>query len=465
MPTPPLIMPPAGDPAMPAYLAAVAAKEVLAAKFDYFMPSPSKMRFDQLEAKMSADTMNQLNIAAGIPNDGSPRFVAADQIFMTTCLGVVALETKFNQKETDVIGDFLILVKNTVSLSLGQLIDAASETDRPGFERRPNFVLRTFLEQQEPLCRGNSKNYQGVLQEIFNSIGKAESILQATYVLDQVDYFRNIFQAYVDLHPGAIPQIPTDEDYLGAIFYRLKNSGKLHELHKLLQKVLLSTGVIEYSPTVSGLRLALQNNLPNIFDPSSLPSNSSSSASSKSESNPVYSHSQSGNSSISSPKTSRDDFFQSYLSLSHGDAAAFHNQQANLGFGGAPVPSPQPGPSPLYPGSAAWQPRPPGPPPPPASRPPLHPTCKEYPLCNFHGRDGLGFCRYQHVSVTGAKIPALEQIQGEASAQQNAMEPSLRANWHPSQDLVDRTVAALSGNPADNMSMLEGARKKNKYSH
>ena len=144
MPTPPLVMPPAGDPAMPAYLAAVAAKEVLARKFDYFMPSPSKTRFDQLESKMNSDTMNQLNIAAGIPNDGSPRFVAADQVFMTTCLGVVALETKFDQKETDVIGDFLLLVKNTVSLSLGQLIDAASETDRPGFERRPNYVLRTF---------------------------------------------------------------------------------------------------------------------------------------------------------------------------------------------------------------------------------------------------------------------------------------------------------------------------------
>jgi hypothetical protein len=463
MPIPPLVMPPAGDPAaMLAYLTAVATKESLDSKYDYFMPSPSKIRFDQLESKMSADTINQLNVAAGLPDDGSPIFVAADQVFMTTCLGVVALETKADQKEIDLIGDFLILVKNTVSLSLGQLIDSASESDRPGIERRPNYVLRTFLEKQEPLCRGNTKNYVGVLQEIFNGIGKAESILQATYVLDQVDYFRNIFQAYVDLHPGAIPQIPSDEDYLTAVFYRLKNTGKLHDLHKLLQKVLLSD-VIVYETTISRLRLALQNNLPNIFEPATLPSNSSSS--SKMDSNPTFSHSQSGNSSISSPKTSHSDFFQSYLSLPHGEAVTFHQQQANLGFGGAPVPSPQPGASPLYPGSAAWQPPRPGPPPPPSPRPPIQPTCTQYPLCNFHGRDGLGFCRYQHVSVRGTKIPALEEIQAEASAQQNAMEPSLRENWRASQDLVNRTVAALSGNSADNMSMLEGARKKNRYSN
>jgi hypothetical protein len=173
MPTPPLVMPPAGDlAAMLAYLTAVATRESLESKFDYFMPSPSKIRFDQLESKMSADTINQLNVAAGLPDDGSPIFVAADQVFMTTCLGVVALETKADQKEIDLIGDFLILVKNTVSLSLGQLIDSASESDRPGIERRPNYVLRTFLEKQEPLCRGNSKNYQGVLQEILIALAR-----------------------------------------------------------------------------------------------------------------------------------------------------------------------------------------------------------------------------------------------------------------------------------------------------
>jgi hypothetical protein len=67
--------------------------------------------------------------------------------------------------------------------------------------------------------------------------------------------------------------------------------------------------------------------------------------------------------------------------------------------------------------------------------------------------------------VKGTKIPALEEIQAEASAQQNAMEPSTRVNWEASQDLVNRTVAALSGNSADNMSMLEGARKKFRYSN
>jgi hypothetical protein len=55
-------MPPAGDPAaMLAYLTAVATRDALESKFDYFMPSPSKIRFDQLETKMSADTINQLN--------------------------------------------------------------------------------------------------------------------------------------------------------------------------------------------------------------------------------------------------------------------------------------------------------------------------------------------------------------------------------------------------------------------
>ena len=118
----------------------------------------------------------------------------------------------------------------------------------------------------------------------------------------------------------------------------------------------------------------------------------------------------------------------------------------------------------MYPGSAAWQhPRPP--PPPQAPRLPSNSTCIAYPLCNFHGRDGLDYCRYQHVSVKGTKIPALEEIQAEASAQQNAMEPSTRGNWQASQDLVNRTVAVLSGNSADNMSMLEGARKKNRYSN
>jgi hypothetical protein len=457
----PLVPVPAGDPAHNDFLAAVAAREASARKYDYNYPSPSKARFEMLEAKMNADTNNQANILAGLLTDGSPRFSTADQTLMATCLGVVNLENKMDQKEIDVVGEFLIFVKNTVSLSLGQLIDTSSESDRPGVERRPNYVLRTFLQRQEPLCRGNSKSYITVLQAIFDGIGKAETVLQATYVLDQVDYFRNIFDSYMDLHPGAITQIPTDEDYLNSIFYRLKNAGKIHDLHKLLKKVLDSNN-IDYRDTMSELRLALQNNKPNIFEPSTLPSYSVSAE--KSDSTSVFSHSQTSNSSIWSPNSSsgNDDFFQSYLSLPHAQVLAFHQQQANLGFGGTPVPAPQPLANPPYPGTPSWQ-----------SRPPLPPTsssssgrgkCNAYPLCAWRGQDGSG-CRFLHLDVNGMKNPVLEQIQADAVSSQNLMDPTVRNQWKPSQDLVNRTISALSSNPNDNLQMIEMARKKARYSN
>jgi hypothetical protein len=445
-PLPPLVMPPVG-PLMGPYLVSVAALNASITRYDFYSPSQSRLRYDTLEAKLNAHSENLVNQAAGHPDDHSPQFTAADQGIMDTCLSVLAMETTADQKEMDVVGEFLIFIKNTVSLSLGQLIDTCSISDRPGVERRHNYILRSFLQKQETLCRGNLKTYNAVLHEIFNSIGKAETPLQCTFVLDQVDYFRNILNAYVELHPGAIPQLPTDEDFLNSIFYRLKNAGKLHDLHKLLKKV-LDSDAIDYVATMEDLRLALQSNKPNIFDPTTLPTYSTSSE--KIGSPSLFTNSQA---SASASSSSYDSFVETYLSLPHGQALAFHQHQANLGFGGTPVPSPQPVANPLYPGAPAWQ----------SSPQKLSARCNFYPLCTW--LNGPSGCKFQHLDVHGAKDPVLEQIQDEASASQRAFPTSSLSQWRPSPELLAKTLAALSRNPADPLAMTEMASKRARFSN
>jgi hypothetical protein len=450
IPLPPLIRPPTGDPSEAAYFVELNARETRAKRYDYYYPSASQASFDMLTEKLGAHTDNLAIIAAGGISNGAPRFLKSDQSLMDTCLNITHAETKSDEKETTIIGVFLIALKSLVSLSLGQIIDNAAKSDRPGHDRRPNFILRTFLELLEPLCRGSAKNYNSVLQETFNSIGKAESIEQATFVMDQIDYFRNIFFSYIELHPGSIVQIPTDEDYLNAIFYRIKDHGKLHDLFKLLKQVLESDNIV-YESTLMKLRLALQSNKPNIFDSSTLPSYSESSE--KASSN--YSSIQTSHSSYDTSNTSHTNdnyhkFLTSYYSLPHSQVMAFHaQQQALLGYGGPPVPTPLPSATPPFPGNPAWN----------VGRPATNSRCNAYPLCSWRN----GNCRFAHTDIHGLKNPILEQIQADAKASQDAYTPVSGLPWKPSQDLIRRTITALSSNPNDALSMTDMAYKKAKF--
>ena len=75
---------------------------------------------------MDAHSNDLVHVAAGEPADGSP-------------CGLAKEELAYDKMDIEAIGKYLTSLKTTVNLILSQSIETASETDRPGYERRPNY--------------------------------------------------------------------------------------------------------------------------------------------------------------------------------------------------------------------------------------------------------------------------------------------------------------------------------------
>ena len=78
------------------------------------------------------------------------------------------------------------------------------------------------------LCRGESDTYSQVFQKMFETIGRAETVSQANMILDQFNYGKGIFGAYVKTHPHQIESLPSDRAYFFAVFYCQFDKGNLN---------------------------------------------------------------------------------------------------------------------------------------------------------------------------------------------------------------------------------------------
>ena len=92
-----------------------------------------------------------------------------------------------------------------------------------------------------------------------------------------MDYTRNIYQAYIEFHPGQAEFIPTDKQYLYAICYRFSNTdSKLKEMRKILEKLFKNpTTVYNYEVRVKELRVKSETQHIMIGQQSSTPSTNS----------------------------------------------------------------------------------------------------------------------------------------------------------------------------------------------
>ena len=284
-PDPTIVPAPPGSPSFAAYLAAVARKKARAQKYDYFDPSRSTLRQQLLQAKMDAHSNDLVRITAGNATNGAPPFTPDDQRLLSTVSGLAKEELAYDKMEIEAIGEYLTYLKTTVNLGLSQIIEKTAEIDRPLYERRPYYVLRTFLFELEPSARCNAKIYIKHLESMFNFIGKADTVQQATFVIEQLLFFRKVFVGYRALHPLARIHEPVEEVYANAIFYRLKDHGALHDAYKILKTALKSDTPIQLEALICEVNDTFLTSRQNIFEPETLPTDHESSASASASSN------------------------------------------------------------------------------------------------------------------------------------------------------------------------------------
>ena len=268
------LVPPANPLLMPAYQAAVAAKETLAVKHDYIYPSQSQIDYDVLRIHLNEFNVEQAQIATAlilgdviipiVPHFGQP-----ESARMALALQSITFEINQRDKETAICGPIITELKESVSLSLGQKLDVQTETDRPGFPRSPNFIIRAAFGIYEICCRGDPRDYSSTLKTLFNSIGKACTKIQASFVFDQFDYFKTIMFTFILYHPGAIDELPVDRSYLKAVYFRLTDVLELRDLRRILKSA-LDKETAEYDPTIESLRKSIRTKLPCSSDPPSI---------------------------------------------------------------------------------------------------------------------------------------------------------------------------------------------------
>ena len=462
IPEVPLILPAGATPTVLAnHIALVAERLRIKTKYDYVNVPPAVARIEALDRKLEAFNLASDLLPPGGVINPDLIFTVVDTQMMLAMNSSLAKHEGIQSKELTDVGAYLTNMKHTLSPFLAQLIDKNSKSDRPE-PRSKNGILRLVLLEFEILCRGDSNTYNTIISGMFNSIGKADNVEQANFVLDQMDYTRNIYQAYIDSHPGQAEFIPTDKQYLYAICYRLSNSdSKLRELRKILEKLFKNPSTVyNYDDTVKELRIESGTQHIMIGGGTSLTTGSPSN-------NQISQLSMD----VSPPRQQSLDYQSMYnLQNQFGYAAGipqnqFHypvgisqnqssyvsgNPHTQSGFAATdphygyfmerpPTPSPQPIPNANYGFSQPnpnWpqQFRPTNP------LPPQSKTCDYFPFCTYRQ------CRYSHKDSEGLDNPQLDAIQFDAYTSLAQSPPGTK--WVVPPELKARFDALVAARPA-----------------
>ena len=176
--------------------------------YDYVQPSIANEHIHALNLRLSAHNASVAQISAIVAANllvpgtypplpiPAPRFTNDDTQLLIAIAAVKTQEDRLRELQIKTIGPFIIEMTTTLFLSLGNLFDQHSETDRPEPQSK-NGIVRKVLFSLETLCRGESYTHSKVLQTMYETIGRAETVSQANMILDQFDYAKGIFDAYV----------------------------------------------------------------------------------------------------------------------------------------------------------------------------------------------------------------------------------------------------------------------------
>ena len=210
IPLEPLIAPPIGSTIaeIQAHAILVTERARLVDLYDYVQPSMANEHIHALNLKFSAHNASVAQISAIVAANllvpgtypplpiPAPRFTNDDTQLLIAITAVKTQEDRLRELQIKTIGPFIIEMTTTLFLSLGNLFDQHSETDRPEPQSK-NGIVRKVLFSLETLCRGESYTHSKVLQTMYETIGRAETVSQANMILDQFDYAKGIFDAYV----------------------------------------------------------------------------------------------------------------------------------------------------------------------------------------------------------------------------------------------------------------------------
>ena len=150
----PLVAPPFGS--TPVVIAAHAALVKENETFDYEMPSQNAIALDILNQRLITYTLAQLPDGTFPP--GTRPFNERNTANMTLFTAACTLEEKRREKEKDLIGPFLLMLKFTLTPELGSSVDTAQNqtvlvfqgVKNPHCERSSNILNLYVVAMQKP---------------------------------------------------------------------------------------------------------------------------------------------------------------------------------------------------------------------------------------------------------------------------------------------------------------------------
>ena len=436
----PLLPPPPGATAIEiaTHAAQVRANELA----DYEFPSVNLLLAQDLNSRLAIS--NAARQPDGTYPPGTVIFTRSDNATLISVNLSFTIEENARTREIELIGPFLLKMKDSITVQLSTAIDAASVSDR-AIPRRKNSVLRKAIQYLEIVGRGSADTYNPILVKRFNDIGTATNAEEALMVLDQMDMVRTDFKSYVANHPGAVPYDPPDQVLIYAIIYRFqKDTDKLNSVRRKYQKKFDDpTTAYNYAADSMEMRIELSKRTlrPNVISSPNPPNPQSSNYASIAPYKPfetthAYNHPPAVD--FTDLNTQIQYNYQANLPTPYHQSSYQQGYYLPPPIDRLPTPTFQPSATTTYPysrPSAAWPQSSVGSP---QSQLPLGQAarCRTFPFCSFLN------CKFAHCDDHGLPNPQLTAIQDESYRQQTLVPPGIR--WEPDASLRARLEAILS---------------------